>query len=425
MNHRALVMLSVAGAAATFQAGATLGAFAWLSRTLPVAGVGRFGLYLAIVSFAMALDGVRQVVVVTATRSANEHVAIRQLAAIALVSGALVAASVVFVGRFLLGLSWVEALPLAATCFCLLALGPGLGRIEASGGPHLAVALHAIAWSTALILGATLAAHYGDETHAAWAMLVAPVIILGFLAAGGRLVAPSLRGGGPSRRLATQGLGSHLVTAVSGFLDKGAMAIHAGPFALGLYSPLSELTGRASALGGMVANLFLNDETRSTARAHGVARILSPHLLLVDTFFVFAAAGIVAAALFADELLELFVARSSPSEILTFRLLLACLALNIGAQWSAVTLRARGHFDLYRPYTASFFAALLLAPVLISRVGIVGGAVIVLVLRTADIALIARARPMLSLVQCTAVAAAAIIALALAVSIGITSGGWT
>ncbi|HQR70362.1 MAG TPA: hypothetical protein PLE54_07145 [Burkholderiaceae bacterium] len=422
MNRRTLVMLTVAGAAATLQAGATLGAFAWLSRTLPVEGVGRFGLYLAVVSFALALDGVRQVVVVTATNNANEPGPIRQLAAIALLFGATVAAGVAFAGHFLLDLSWAEALPLAATCFCLLALGPGHARIEASGGPHLAVALHSIAWSIALVLGAALAAHDGDARHTAWAMLAAPLIILAVLATRGLLVAPSLRGDGLTRRLASQGIRSHLVTAVSGFLDKGALAIHAGPFALGLYTPLSELTGRASALGGMVANLFLNDETRSTEPGFGVARRSSPHLLLMDAFFVFAAAGIVTGALFAHDVLKMFVARSSPSEVLAFRLLLACLALNIGAQWSAVTLRARGQFDLYRPYTVSLFAALVLAPVLISRAGIVGGAVIVLVLRTADIALIARARPMVSAVQCAAIAAAAIIALALAVSDGIMSG---
>ena len=245
----------------------------------------------------MALDGVRQVVVVTATNSANEPGPIRQLAAIALLFGATVAAGVALAGRFALGLSWAEVLPLAATCFCLLALGPGHARIEASGGPHLAVALHSIAWSTALVLGAALAAHDGDATHMAWAMLVAPLIILGVLAARGLLVAPSLRGDGPTWRLASQGIRSHVVTAISGFLDKGAMAIHGGPFALGLYTPLSELTGRASALGGMVANLFLNDETRSTAPGFGIARRSSPHLLLMDVFFVFAAAGIVAGAL--------------------------------------------------------------------------------------------------------------------------------
>ena len=66
-------MLSVAGAAATLQAGATIGAFAWLNRTLPVDGVARFVLYLAIVFSAVPIEGVRQAVIVTATSCAVLH----------------------------------------------------------------------------------------------------------------------------------------------------------------------------------------------------------------------------------------------------------------------------------------------------------------------------------------------------------------
>ena len=213
--------------------------------------------------------------------------------------------------------------------------------------------------------------------------------------------------------------------AVSSFLDKGAVAVQAGPFALGLYTPLSELAGRAGALSGMVSNLFLNDETRSTAGDGSALHRFRPHGLLMDTFFGLAGLAIISAAILARPALDLFVARSSPPEVLTFRLLLAGLALNIGAQWSAVTLRARGQFDLYRPYVISLGAALALAPWLVSCAGIVGGALLVLLLRTADIALIVRARQMLSPIQVILVLATAIIVVAVAITDVLSSGSWT
>ena len=213
------------------------------------------------------------------------------------------------------------------------------------------------------------------------------------------------------------------MTAISGFLDKGAMAIHGGPFALGLYTPLSELTGRASALGSMVANLFLNDETRSTAPGFGIARRSSPHLLLMDVFFVFAAAGIVAGG---------FCTRFAgtvrcPIEPFGGAGLQAATGLPGAEHWCSVECRDLAGKGSVRPVPALHCQPRRgtgSPPVLISRAEMVGSAVIVLVLRTADIALIARARPMVSAVQCAAIAAAAIIALALAVSGGITSGSW-
>lgn len=424
MSRSSLEILLVAGAAALLQAIVTLGAFAWLSRALPVAEVGRFGLYLAVVSLALALDGVRPVAVVAACRSDHSREQLAQLAAISMYLGVSVAIAVAVVSRLLLELSWIEIAPLSMTCLILLATSPGLARIEAYGRPHLAVALHSLSWSVALALGSVLAIRTGSSTSAAWAMLAAPFLLFVVLATNDLLEMPSLRGDRRFTRHAFHGIGSHLVTAISGFLDKAAIAIQAGPFALGLYTPLSEFTGRSSALSGMVANLFLNKETRSTAPGASISLRPRPHAPLMDAFFALSACSIVAAAITARPLLEVFVARSSPTEIVAFRLLLASLALNIGAQWSAVTLRARGQFDLYRPYVVSLLVALLLSPWLVSSAGIIGGAAIVLVLRTADIALVARARPMLSVVQTASVAATTVIVLALAVTDAVCFESW-
>lgn len=408
MSGRLLALL-VAVTAAGGQAAATIGSFAWLSRTLPVAEVGRFGLYVAIVSFVLALDGVRQGVVVSATKASHGSAEqMRHMAAIALLVGAVVGVVLVPTGRCLLGMGWIEIIPLALTAFLLLANGPAMARLEAAGGAHWAVALHSTAWAGGLGLAALSAVLAHSASYAAWCMLLAPAAQTVVLRVRRHFVRPSLRPHARARRIAGHGLQSTVVTAASGFLDKIALSMQSGPQAMGLYTPLAELTGRVSALAGLASNLFLRDETLAGMAEREARPRTRAHVLLIDAMFVMSAIGIVLTALMASHVVQLFVARSSPEEVAALRLLLAALALNVGAQWSAVTLKARGTFDLHRPYVVSFIAAAALAPLLVSLGGIVGAAGLVLVLRAADVALMFRARAHLTRVQLLSVGLAAI-----------------
>jgi hypothetical protein len=413
--RKSLSLLTVAGTAALLQAATILGAFAWLSRRLPVESVGRFGLYLAVVSFVLGLDGLRPAVVVaTVASGGRKDIRSRSLAGMALGIGALAGLGIMVVGRPLLGFAWTETLPLALTALLTFAVSPGLGFLEGSRGPQFAAATQSVAWSAAIAVAASLAVSDHDVTSAVWALVLGPCTIAVALGATGQLVSPSFAPDSTVRKVAYDGMRSHIVTAISGFADKGIVATRAGSAQLGLYTPLAELTSRAAALSGLVANLFLRDETLTAYDARPDQQETAPHHSAVDAFFAIACTAISVAALMADPLLEMFLGRTGAEQALTFRLLMAALILNIGAQWSAVALRARGEFDLYRPYVASLLLAIIVAPLLVPALGMPGAACIVLVLRSADVALLYRARRRMTRIQLGAMLTGMIIVLSVA-----------
>lgn len=404
MSRRLPKFLLLAAGAAVVQASATLGAVAWLSRTLTLEDLGRFGLYLGIVSFSLALDGVRQLIVVRgASDSPGDRSLVEDLAGLSIVYGAVIAIVVALAGALAFGLSWQEWLPIGCSSGLLIGGSPGFARMETSGRAHHAVLLHATSWSVSLLLGALLASSLGDVTCAAWALLAAPTINQIGLWRANAIVSPKLSRATMTSSDAFHGIGSHLITASGGFLDRAVLASSGTAVALGLYTPIAELVGRASALSGMGCNLFLNDEVRS-AHADASARTAAiDHRTLLDRAFMAAGAGIVASAAAAPVLLEWFLGRTTPTQVLALQLLLSGLALNVGAQWSAVALRARGRFDLYRPYAVTLALGIAAAPALVTTHGAVGAAITVLILRTADIWLIYRARAAIGTVKIAAI----------------------
>lgn len=381
--------LLLAAAAVAVQAAITVGAFGLLAREMPLAQVGRFGLYLAVTSLAMGIDGIRQTVVVavaTVERPDGEHV--RHLGAVSLLAGLSFAVILSTAGVYFLDSRWTEALPVALCAFLLLALGPSLGVLEAVKGPHYSVVLQSGSWSVAIGVGAVGTLLYRDVTMAAWAMLLAPLIVCVGVVAWDAGVRPSMNRVDSSRRVASQAMRSHIVTGFSGFVDKGAVAFFGNAVALGLYTPLAEFSARAGTMAGGLANLFLRSEARVAATAVPHA---GGHRFIVGAMVYSACALGLIAALAAEPLLRLFLGRTDLSQVLTGRLLLACLTLNAGAHWSVVVLKARAQFDLYKPYTASLAVALLLAPLLVSRFGIVGAGMVALVVRSADALILHRA----------------------------------
>jgi len=381
--------LPLAAAAVAVQAAITVGAFGLLARELPLAQVGRFGLYLAVTSLAMGIDGIRQAVVVavaTGERPHGEYV--QHLGAISLLTGLSFAAILAMTGVNLLESRWTEALPVALCTFLLLALGPGLGVLEAVKGPHYSAILQSGSWSVAIGVGTLGSLLCRDVTMAAWAVLLAPLVVFVGLMAWDAGVRPSMNRVDSSRRVASQAMRSHIVTGFSGFVDKGAVAFFGNAVALGLYTPLAEFSARAGAMAGGVANLFLRSEVRIAANS---APHTGGHRFIVGAMvYSMCTLGLVT-ALAAEPLLRLFLGRTDPSQVLTSRLLLACLTLNAGAHWSVVVLKARAQFDLYKPYTASLVLALLLAPLLVTRFGIVGAGMVALVVRSADALILHRA----------------------------------
>jgi hypothetical protein len=380
--------LLLAATAVAIQAAITVGSFGLLAREMPLEQVGRFGLYLAVTSLAMGIDGIRQTVVVavaTAERPDGAHV--RHLGAVSLLAG-LSFAVILTIAGMSLDSRWMEVLPVALCTFQLLALGPGLGVLEAVRGPHFAASLQSGAWSVAIGVGTFGSLLCRDVTVAAWAVLLAPLIIYVGVLACGATVRPSMKRVDSSRRVASHAMRSHVVTGFSGFVDKGAVASFGSAAALGLYTPLAELSARAGALAGGVANLFLRSEVQAVATA---TPHLRKHRLIVGAMVYSACTLGLITAIAAEPLLRLFLGQSDSSQVLTSRLLLACLTLNVGAHWSVVVLKARAQFDLYKPYTASLILALFAAPLLVTRFGIAGAGMVALVVRSADALILHRA----------------------------------
>lgn len=409
-------MLLVAGTAAAVQAFSILGSLAWLSRVLPVEAVGKFGLYLALLNFALALDGVRHVSVVAGSSPSDGTVEnLAEIANYSWLLGCSVAIVVSLLGSIVLKLGWAECAPISIASFLLLANSPGLARLDSAGLPHLSSALHSGSWSLALGVGTLVAWLVADVTIAAWALILAPVSAGAVLFVTGYAVFPSFRWSGAFARVSLAGVRSTIATALAGVVDRVTISVVAGPAILGLYAPAAELVGRAGAVGGLVSNLFLNDETRTTqlSREH---QELQPHRIAISIFFISSAILTVLLALEAETVLTVLVPKVSAAGVLAFRLLLAGLTINLGAQWSAMALRARGSFDLYRPYSLAVVAAIALGYPLVSRWGMVGGALVVLIIRVADAQLIFRARRELSWVQICSVAASFMLSLTLAAS---------
>lgn len=396
--------LALIAAAALTQAAVTLAAFAWLARSLPAGEVGRFGLYLAIVSFVLGLDGVRQPAVVSSMADDPDvDTRLRSLAGLSSLTGLIVGAAIGVACRALFALSWGEAIALAMFAPVHFLVSPSLGRLEAVKGPHYSNTLHSVSWSLGTAAIAITAVAAGRAAPSAWAVLLAPCLMACFVARARLVVRPALRIHREAWRAAAGNMRWHGVMALSGFLDKGAIAGRATPVQLGAYVPISELVARACGLAGLAASVFLRHETL-IAREAG-ARQAALHRRTVDTYFVLACLAIVLAAIHAGAVLDAFVAASGPDEVLAFKLLLAGLALSVGSQWAAVTLRARGQFDQYRPFLASLLVALACVAWLVGTWGIVGAALASLVLRAADVALLVRARAHLSGLQIACVTA--------------------
>jgi hypothetical protein len=406
-------LLGLAGAAALCQGLATVFMFGWISRHASTEVVGRFGLYLVIVSFFQSLDGIRSAIVVVAVRYGVKSPQVGALAAMSLWIAVGAVGLFIVVAHSVLSLRAAEVAPLALIGGLLFACSPGLAIIETRYGAHIVAAIQSFAWATAILGSGWGALEFQDVRAAAWILLTAPLIIA--LAVWGlhAWVTPNRTICEDGAIMARQGMFLNLATALSGFLDKGTMAVFGGPQRLGAYAPLAELTSRAGALGGMIATLFFRDETRHAHAANGKV-VRTGHALVYSAMLFVACGAILIAAVLADRLIHLYLGYVEAEQVTCFRILLATLVINLGAQWAAVRMRAYGAFDFYWPYVASLVIAGLLSLWLVPKYGLIGASMVVLVLRSADVALLYKARRLMFARDLVAISATAATVLFLA-----------
>jgi hypothetical protein len=387
-RRQAIVVLALAVA---LHAGSVVGALAMLSRTVEPAAVGTFALLVTIMALAQSIDGVRQVAVVLVARSPADA-PVAGLAAWSLVVAGATAVMAIVGGVAWLSLSVIDAVGIALAAGAAIALGAGLGALEATRGPQSSTILHAVGSSVALWLAAAAVV----SQHAAlapWCFLASAAVVATVLARQGRLPRPSWSQARLARRLVGQNMANHGVLGVSGVADRIAVFAVGGPAVLGAYAPVAEAVGRLGSLSYIGLNFLLRGETLAAQRegATSATRVRSRSGLVAVALAALATLA-VALSLAGSTFVSLLSGHVSPDAVAALRVLLLCLIMNTSASWAAVLLRSRLSFDLFGPYLASVALAACFAPWAIGQLGIKGAASIAVIATGGGLVLIWRAR---------------------------------
>jgi hypothetical protein len=376
----------IATAAVGVHAASVVVSLALLARHTSLEVVGRFALCLAIASFAQAADGVRQVAVVMASQN-HPAASLRGLAGWSFLIGAIVAIAVFAVSLAGFRLPPADALALAVLAACSISIGAWMGRGEGMHGAHWALAVQGCA-AAAATWAAAGAAFAGAHALTPWALLVAPVVAAMMLGATRLVSLPSVRQMAAVRSAVLSNTGSHLVTGLSGVIDRVGVALLAGPALLGLYAPIAEPVARLGGLVAMAVHYFLPAEAALAAAAPGAT---TRHRRLVGLAIVLVCAGAVGVAVLAEHVAQIPLGRSDPDNATALRILMIALVVSAGASWAAVILKSRMRFTLYPPYLVTLLACALAAPFLIPGSGIEGPALLLLISTSAGMVLIYRA----------------------------------
>lgn len=404
--------------AATFAAGlqtlVSLSAIAATARLLDIADFGRFGLYLAWLSAALALDALRQPLVVAhAGARRHDRAFASGLVTISYGMAVLALPLTVAICVWPLDLGTGPATALGLMASAIFCASPGLARIEALRGPEFALAALACSASASIGAAAIIAVSTRDIALAAWAMPCGPVALCLVLALLRHLPRPVRHVGASTWRAAGDAIGTHAITAAGVLLDRGLIAAFGGPTLLGLYVPVAELFSRGSALIGLLLGAFLRDEARvenglprqqtGGVRHRGFLTAASVAGLALTTLASFAGAS----------LLSFILGHATPEQVVAFQVLMAGLAINIAAHRGALLLKARGQFNFHLPYLSGIVAATVLAHWLLQDGAILGACALTLLLRVGDLSLIWRTRAELKNIHLLAAACVATIGTAL------------